>query len=471
MDKTVFTLQYVPVCFVNRKEEAELVMVKLRNLMEGRPVEKRAITFTGERGTGKTWLLAHLKTLLSELTDVIVLHLNLKDYGGKDPSSAVAQIIREVNRATGGLDEALGVELAEMSRRLMARLKKDVLSTKVLVLLLDHAHESDWELLSVLEDYLVGPLITMPRVLIVMTGRGWLYPWKTPELRLKGEFVDLKTFRKEDTEAQVKRQVPEPRLPSEKVYQLSANETRNRTFRAFERAGLVVEPLVQGAAGMRMYRAAALKRMRDLCDEHGVHLILDCVAVAFGRTGRMFASEHAGISPDIMAVAKGLTGGMVPLAATLATEEIFEGFLGDYTEDRKLAHGHSFTGNPLAAACAVASLKVFEEEAVLDNVGAKSSLLKDLWNELAGLAHVTRVRTMGMIAALDLEEDPSSAKPYPPEARIGKKIAAACLDMGLFVRPLGDTMYLLPPLAIDTEEIRLAVSAMEKAIAEVTGKG
>jgi len=220
MDKTVFTLQYVPVCFVNRKEEAELVMVKLRNLMEGRPVEKRAITFTGERGTGKTWLLAHLKTLLSELTGVIVLCLNVKDYGGKDPSSAVAQIIRRVNRATDGSDEALGIELAEMSRKLVARLK-EVLSIKVLILLLDHVHESEWKLLSVLEDYLLGPLITMPRVLIVMTGRGWLYPWKTPELRLKGEFVNLKPFCEEDTKTQVKRQVPEPCTTPEKVHHLS----------------------------------------------------------------------------------------------------------------------------------------------------------------------------------------------------------------------------------------------------------
>ena len=221
INTAVSTPQYAPDRFVNREEEKNLVMGKVEDLIAGRPVEKRAITFTGGRGTGKTWLLAHLKTLLSELTGVIVLHLNLKDYGGKDPSSAVAQIIREVNRATGGSDRTLGVELAEMSRRLMARLEKDVLSTKVLVLLLDHAHESDWELLSVLEDYLLGPLITMPRVLIVMTGRGWLYPWKTPELRLKGEFVDLKTFCKEDTEAQVERQVPKPRTTSEKVHQLS----------------------------------------------------------------------------------------------------------------------------------------------------------------------------------------------------------------------------------------------------------
>ena len=220
MSKTVSTPQYAPARFVNRKEETELVMGKVRNLIAGQPVEKRAITFIGERGTGKTWLLRHLQTLLSELKDIIVLFLDLRDYESDDHPSIVARIIRQVNRATGGSDRALGVELPEMSRKLTEHLK-DVLSTRILVLLLDHVHESDWDLLAMLEDYLLGPLITMPRVLIVMTGRGWLYPWKTPELRLKAEFVTLRPFREEDTEAQVERQVREPRATPEKVYQLS----------------------------------------------------------------------------------------------------------------------------------------------------------------------------------------------------------------------------------------------------------
>ena len=211
--------QYAPAYFVNREEEIKLVMGKVEELRAGRPVEKRAITFTGERGTGKTWLLAHLKTSLSDLTEVIALSLDLKAYKDRDPTSAVAQIIRQVNCAAGGSDEELGIELPEMSRKLVGRLK-GVLSTKVLVLLLDHVHESDWNLLSMLEDYLLGPLIAMPRVLIVMTGRGWLYPWKTPELRLKAEFVDLKPFSQEDTKAQVERQVQNPRI-TEDVYQFS----------------------------------------------------------------------------------------------------------------------------------------------------------------------------------------------------------------------------------------------------------
>ncbi|HID61449.1 MAG TPA: ATP-binding protein, partial [Anaerolineae bacterium] len=170
INTTVSAPQYAPDRFVNREEEENLVKEKVKDLIAGQPVEKRAITFTGERGTGKTWLLAHLKTLLAEFADVIALLLNLKDYGGIEPPSAVARIIREVNRATGGSDRELGVELPEMSRKLMERLK-EVLAGRVLVLLLDHVHESDWDLLLKLEDYLLGPLITMPEVLIVMSGR------------------------------------------------------------------------------------------------------------------------------------------------------------------------------------------------------------------------------------------------------------------------------------------------------------
>ncbi|NOZ85554.1 MAG: adenosylmethionine--8-amino-7-oxononanoate transaminase [Deltaproteobacteria bacterium] len=237
-----------------------------------------------------------------------------------------------------------------------------------------------------------------------------------------------------------------------------------------ECCGLVTEPLVQGANGMRMYKSAALKRMRELCDNHGMHLILDCVAVAFGRTGRMFAAEHAGISPDLMAVAKGLTGGYMPLAATLATREIFEGFLGKYEEDRKLAHGHSFTGNPLAAACGVRNLELFEEDHIFETLPAKVNLLHELWASMNDLDHTAGVRAMGMIAALDLEKDPARHVSYEPEEKAGKQVAAECLEQGVFVRPLGDTMYILPPLAIKPDEIELAVTTMRKAIKKITGQ-
>ena len=234
--------------------------------------------------------------------------------------------------------------------------------------------------------------------------------------------------------------------------------------------GLIVEPLVQGAVGMRMYRAAALARMRELCHAHGIHLIADCVAVAFGRTGKMFACEHAGIAPDLMAVAKGLTGGYLPLAATLATEAIYEGFLGSYESNRQLAHGHSFTGNPLAAACAAENLELLREEAVIDSLAPKIARLRaSWWAELGDLPHVGELRQTGLIAALDLFQDAEARTPYPASDQIARRVALGCIERGLFLRPLGDALYLLPPLAISDDELELAVATLREAIVEVTG--
>ena len=233
--------------------------------------------------------------------------------------------------------------------------------------------------------------------------------------------------------------------------------------------GLIVEPLVQGAVGMRMYRAAAPARMRELCDAHGVHLIADCVAVAFGRTGTMFACEHAGISPDLIAIAKGLTGGYVPLAATLATERIYQGFVGSYESDRKLAHGHSFTGNPLAAACAAENLKLFREERVIASLAPKIAKLRTLWAGLGELSHVAELRQTGLIAALNLFEDAEARTPYPAQAQVARRVALDCIERGLFLRPLGDALYLLPPLAISEDELALAVGMLREAIVSITG--
>jgi len=235
-----------------------------------------------------------------------------------------------------------------------------------------------------------------------------------------------------------------------------------------ECCGLVIEPLVQGAVGMRMYRAAAVARMRELCDAHGIHLIADCVAVAFGRTGTMFACEHAKIAPDLMAIAKGLTGGYLPLAATLASEAIYEGFLGSYASDRKLAHGHSFTGNPLAAACAAANLALFRDEQVIAGLKPKIAKLSELLDMLRELPHVAEVRQIGMIAALNLFEDARRRTPFPAEAQVARRVAMDCIERGLFLRPLGDALYLLPPLAISEEELELAVRTLRDAIVAET---
>jgi energy-coupling factor transporter ATP-binding protein EcfA2 len=215
--------EYAPEKFVNRYEEIKLITQKVGALAEGRPVERRTVVFIGERGAGKSWLLDHLQAILPrQFRDLKVLRLDLKAYVDEDPTWAVADMIQRVSIETSGPGERLGPDLATMSRRLMEHLR-GVLQKSILLLLMDHVHESDWNLLPLLEDYLLGPLAAESRVLIVMTGRGRLYPWKTPELRLKAEFIDLLPFQHpEETRAQLERQVPRRALSQvEEIHRLS----------------------------------------------------------------------------------------------------------------------------------------------------------------------------------------------------------------------------------------------------------
>jgi adenosylmethionine-8-amino-7-oxononanoate aminotransferase len=235
-----------------------------------------------------------------------------------------------------------------------------------------------------------------------------------------------------------------------------------------ELAGFIIEPLVQAAAGMITAPPGYLKRVRDLCTKYHVLLIVDEVATGFGRTGKMFACQHEGVTPDLMAISKGLTGGYMPLAATLTTEEIYKGFLGTYADFKSFFHGHSYTGNPLGCAVALASLDVFRKDKTLARLQPKIKTMARLLQPLWQLPHVGDIRQRGFMAAIELVEDKNTKKPYPLEARIGHRVTQKARRHGLLLRPLGHIMVLLPPLSTDASTLARMVAILHRAIATVT---
>jgi adenosylmethionine-8-amino-7-oxononanoate aminotransferase len=237
----------------------------------------------------------------------------------------------------------------------------------------------------------------------------------------------------------------------------------DRALAGGEVAAVIMEPLVQGAAGLVMQPDGYLSGVRELCDRHGALLILDEVATGFGRTGRMFACEHEGVAPDLLCLAKGLTGGYLPLAATLATEEIYEGFLGEFEEFRTFFHGHTYTGNPLACAAAMATLEVFEQEQTLDKLQTKIGLLTELLRPLEDHPAVAEVRQKGFMVGIELAD-------FPLEARMGHQVTLEARNRGAIIRPLGDVMVLMPPLAITSEDLQRLVSITVEAIDAATAE-
>jgi adenosylmethionine-8-amino-7-oxononanoate aminotransferase len=229
-----------------------------------------------------------------------------------------------------------------------------------------------------------------------------------------------------------------------------------------EVAAVIMEPLVQGAAGMLTHPPGYLRAVRELCDRHGVLLILDEVATGFGRTGRMFACDHEGVAPDLLCLAKGITGGYLPLAATLASEEIYEGFLGEHEEFRTFFHGHTYTGNPLACAAGIATLELFREERTLERLQPKMRLLEELLEPIAAHPAVREVRRCGFMVGIELEE-------HPLPQRIGHQVTLEARRRGAIIRPLGDVVVLMPPLAIATEELRRLLEITAEAIDAATG--
>jgi adenosylmethionine-8-amino-7-oxononanoate aminotransferase len=233
-------------------------------------------------------------------------------------------------------------------------------------------------------------------------------------------------------------------------------------------AGFIIEPLIQAAAGMVIQPPGYLKRIRELCTRYDVLLIADEVATGFGRTGKMFACEHEGITPDLLAISKGLTGGYMPLAATVTTDEIYQAFLGTYEEFKSFFHGHSYTGNPLGCALALANLQVFRTEKTLSQLRPKITVLKNLLRPLGKLDHVGEIRQQGFMAGIELVQDSATKAPFPLAARIGHKVAMEARRRGLLLRPIGNVIILVPPLSTSLPELRRMVEILRKAIEAVT---
>lgn len=232
-------------------------------------------------------------------------------------------------------------------------------------------------------------------------------------------------------------------------------------------AAIILEPIIQGVAGMRSWPQGMLRAARAFCDRSGALLILDEVMTGFGRTGAMFACEQEQITPDLLAIAKGLTGGTVPLAATMVTEKIYAAFLGSTEEQKTFYYGHSYTAHPIGCAAALASLDIFEEEKVLEKL---PSTIKHFGKALATLKNISQIadiRQCGLIAGIDVMLEPVSKIPYPWQDQMGAKICRAARRHGLLTRPIRDTIVLMPPLCITKEQIDQAVEALRKAIEEV----
>ncbi len=254
--------------------------------------------------------------------------------------------------------------------------------------------------------------------------------------------------------------------PSCKMACLDPVEALLRT-RHRELAGLIIEPLMQAAAGMIPQPPGYLRRIRELCQQYGVLLIADEVATGFGRTGKMFACEHEGVTPDLMAVSKGLTGGYLPLAATLTTEEIYQAFLGRYDEFKTFFHGHSYTGNPLGCAVALANLEVFRREQVLRSLARKIPLFTRLLAPLADLPPVGDIRQQGLMAGIELVRCKATKEAYPLARRVGHRVAVEARARGLLLRPLGNVIVLLPPLSVSTRELSRMVEILRVSIETV----
>lgn len=218
-------------------------------------------------------------------------------------------------------------------------------------------------------------------------------------------------------------------------------------------AAVIVEPLIQGAGGMRMYHPVYLKLLREACDRYGVHLIHDEIAVGFGRTGTMFACEQAGIRPDFLCLSKALTGGYLPLAACLTTNEVYSAFYDDYPTLRAFLHSHSYTGNPLACAAALATLDIFEQDNVIEANKALSQRMATATAHLVDHPHVAEVRQTGMALAIEMVQDKASKTAYPWQERRGLKVFEHALSRGALLRPLGSVVYFLPPYVITPEQI------------------
>lgn len=254
---------------------------------------------------------------------------------------------------------------------------------------------------------------------------------------------------------------------SAEAYALQAADALQALFEQApgEICALILEPRVQCAGGMRMYHPAYLRRARALCDAHGAFLIADEIATGFGRTGTLFACEQAGVMPDLLCLSKGLTGGFLPLAAVLATQQLYDAFLDD-SRERAFLHSHSYTGNPLACAAALATLQIFADDDVIARNQHTAAHMSTLAAQIGEHRAVADVRQAGMIVAFELTRGGDKRTPFPAAARVGLKAYRAALDRGVVLRPLGDVLYWMPPYCVDEAQLALLAATTRQAIEE-----
>ena len=260
-------------------------------------------------------------------------------------------------------------------------------------------------------------------------------------------------------------------------FQISSYDSSDETIKELENllsrksdeiAALIIEPYVQTAGGIKVARKGYLIDVRRICDKYNILLLVDEVATGFGRTGEMFACNHDGVTPDILILGKGLTSGYLPLSATITTQDIFDTFLGDYDELRTFFHGHSYSGNPLSCATAIANLEIFDEEKTISTIKASIRILDDQLKEFKGLKHVSDIRSKGLMAGIDLHKNPKKNIPYQLNERIGKKVCDMARYEGVLIRPLGDTIVIMPPVSIKEKELKKLTKSIYKCIKIVT---
>jgi adenosylmethionine-8-amino-7-oxononanoate aminotransferase len=260
----------------------------------------------------------------------------------------------------------------------------------------------------------------------------------------------------------VKKKHPDCNLACIKVFE----DTARRHHR--EIAACIIEPMLQGAAGMVVSPPGFLKKIERLCRKYNILLIADEVATGFGRTGKVFACEHERIRPDFLCLAKGLTGGYLPLAVTLTTEKVYRAFLGRYEDFRAFYHGHTYTGNQLGCAAAIANIDTFHKDNTIKKLSPKIRLLSSLLKDLKDLQHIGDIRQIGLIAGIELVKNKKTKSVYPPNKKIGHRVCMEARKDGLIIRPLGDVIALMPPLSITESELRRMVKTVYNCIRNIT---
>ena len=237
---------------------------------------------------------------------------------------------------------------------------------------------------------------------------------------------------------------------------------------ADETAAIIVEPLLQGSAGMKVYPPLYLKKLRELCDKYNVHLIADEIATGYGRTGKFFAFDHAGVSPDIMCLSKGLTGGYMPMSVCVTTQDIYDAFYDDYLKGKAFMHSHTYAGNPLACSAGIEVLNIMKEEEIIPRAVEKGKYFNQIIKDkFLPLENVGEVRSIGLVNAIELVKDKSTKEPLDYRKRTGYQIYKKALEKGVILRPLGDVIYFNPPLIIEKDDMDFATDVALECIKEV----